>query len=353
MKILFLIIQIPCLNESESLPYTIAALPKTLSGISKIEILIVDDGSTDKTIQVAHDLGVHHIVRHRKNRGLAAAFQTGIDTSLALGADIIVNTDADNQYDASDMGKLVDPILSGSADIVIGDRQVNKIAHFSQTKKNIQWLGSAVVRQLSETSVVDAVSGYRAISRYAAKKIFIASSFSYTTEMIIQAGRKGLSVTSVPINTNYVKRPSRLFSSVPTFVCNTAGTILRAYAMYNPLKVFLITGLISVSIGILPFLRFIYFYAIGQGSGHIQSLVAGSAFFTFGMMSILMGILADLISRNRQLLELVLQRSHQIEDQLTSRESIVDTTAANDHQYPRTKKDWPSRPKVNPRSSEY
>lgn len=315
---MFLIIQIPCLNESESLPATVAALPTKIDGISKIEILIIDDGSTDNTSHVALELGVHHVISHRTNRGLAAAFQTGIDTCLSLGADIIVNTDADNQYDASDMHKMVKPILLGTADIVVGDRQVHQLAHFSKIKRKLQWLGSAVVRKLSRTSVVDAVSGYRAISRYAAKKIFIVSSFSYTTEMIIQAGRKGLSVSSVPINTNFVKRPSRLFRSVPTFVCSTAGTILRAYAMYNPLKVFVLTGLLSVAIGLMPFFRFIYYYAIGQGSGHIQSLVAGSALFTFGTIAILMGILADLIGRNRQLLELTLQRTHQIEDEIKS-----------------------------------
>ncbi len=313
---MFLIIQIPCLNEAESLPSTIAALPETLSGISRIEILIIDDGSTDATVRIARELGVHHVVRHRTNRGLAAAFQTGIDTSLALGADIIVNTDADNQYDANDMGKLIQPIISGSADIAIGDRQVSTVPHFNSAKKKMQWLGSAVVRQLSKTSVSDAVSGYRAISRYAAKKLFIASSFSYTTEMIIQAGRKGLSVSSVPINTNYVKRPSRLFSSVPKFIGNTAGTILRAYAMYNPLKVFLIIGILFGSIGLLTYIRFIYFYVSGESNGHIQSLVLGSACLTFGMISVMMGILADLVGRNRQLLELVLQRTHQIEDKI-------------------------------------
>lgn len=321
---MFLIIQIPCLNEAESLPSTIAALPKTLNGISKIEILVIDDGSTDTTIQTARELGVQHIARHRTNRGLAAAFQTGIDTSLALGADIIVNTDADNQYDADDMGKLIHPIIDGSADIVIGDRQVSTIPHFNSTKKKMQWLGSAVVRQLSKTSVSDAVSGYRAMSRYAAKKLFIASSFSYTTEMIIQAGRKGLSVSSVPINTNYVKRPSRLFKSVPRFIGNTAGTILRAYAMYNPLKIFLMVGVLFGSIGLVTYIRFIYFYMSGESNGHIQSLVLGSACLTFSMISIMMGILADLVGRNRQLLELLLQRTHQIEDKI-----MLDTQLEN------------------------
>lgn len=311
---MFLLIQIPCLNESESLPATIRALPRQLDGISKIEYLVIDDGSSDNTRQVARDLGVHHVVSHRTNRGLAAAFQTGLDTGLALGADIIVNTDADNQYDAGDMGALIAPILCGQADIVVGNRQVQSLEHFTKTKRFLQWLGSAVVRKLSKTSVVDAVSGYRAISRYAAKKIFIVSSFSYTTEMIIQAGRKGLSVQSVPVKTNHVERPSRLFSSVPKFICNTAGTILRAYAMYNPLRVFMLAGLCAGIVGLIPILRFVFFYVSGDGNGHVQSLIIGGIFFTLGIVAILMGVLADLIGRNRQLLEATLQRTHQVED---------------------------------------
>lgn len=313
---MYLIIQIPCFNESETLPTTIRMLPRSLNGVSKIEYLVIDDGSSDATRQVARDIGVHHIVSHRTNRGLAAAFQTGLDTSLALGADIIVNTDADNQYDPSEMGSLIQPILSGQADIVVGNRQVQLVHYFSKTKRFLQFLGSAVVRRLSKTEVDDAVSGYRAISRYAAKKIFIVSSFSYTTEMIIQAGRKGLSVNSVPVNTNFVDRPSRLFSSISGFVCNTSGTILRAYAMYNPLKVFVIVGSCLGGIGVLLFARFLYFFLTGDGTGHVQSVIVGGVFCTLGVLSILLGVLADLIGRNRQLIEAILQRTHQLEDQI-------------------------------------
>ena len=316
---MFLLIQIPCLNEAESLPCTIRSLPRYLEGVSRVEYLVIDDGSTDNTVQVARELGVHHVVSHRTNRGLASAFQTGLDTSLALGADIIVNTDADNQYDPSAMGSLIAPILSGEADIVVGDRQVRNIEHFSKLKRLLQLVGSAVVRKLSRTHVEDAVSGYRAISRYAAKKIFIVSSFSYTTEMIIQAGRNGLSVKSVPVETNLVARPSRLFSSVPKFICYTAGTILRAYAMYNPLKVFILAGLFSGTVGVLPFLRFLFYFLSGDGSGHIQSLIIGSVFFTLGIVAILLGVLADLVGRNRQLLEATLQRTHQLEDLICER----------------------------------
>lgn len=314
MNSLFLLIQIPCLNEAESLPSTIKSLPTFLAGVSRIEYLVIDDGSTDNTRQIAKELGAHHVVSHRTNRGLAAAFQTGLDTSLALGADIIVNTDADNQYNPREMGSLISPILAGEADIVVGNRQVQGIEHFSKVKRLLQWAGSAVVRKLSKTHIEDAVSGYRALSRYAAKKIFIASSFSYTTEMIIQAGRKGLSVKSVPVETNHVTRPSRLFSSVPKFIGNTAGTILRAYAMYNPLKVFIIAGLLAITVGMLPFLRFLFYFISGDGGGHIQSLIIGGVFFTLGIVAILLGVLADLIGRNRQLLEATLQRTHQLED---------------------------------------
>lgn len=311
---MFLLVQIPCLNEAESLPTTIKSLPTILPGIDRIEYLVIDDGSTDSTRQVARDLGVHHVVSHRTNRGLAAAFQTGLDTCLSLGADIIVNTDADNQYDAREMGALLEPILSGKADIVVGDRQVQNLRHFTSSKRFLQRLGSAVVRKLSRTQVLDAVSGYRAISRYAAKKIFIVSSFSYTTEMIIQAGRKGLCVQSIPVQTNHVERPSRLFSSIPKFICYTSGTILRAYAMYNPLKVFVLVGLFTGTIGLIPLLRFLFFYFLGDGDGHIQSLIIGGVLFTLGIVAIFLGILADLIGRNRQLLEATLQRTHMLED---------------------------------------
>jgi glycosyltransferase involved in cell wall biosynthesis len=311
-----LIIQIPCFNEAESLPETLVALPRQIDGIDIIEILVIDDGSRDDTSAVAKRFGVHHIVRHRTNRGLAAAFQSGINKALAEGADIIVNTDADNQYEGRDIGKLVAPVLSGDADIVVGDRGVKDNAHFGKFKRLLQILGSATVKRLSNTQITDAVSGFRAISRSAAQRINITSSFSYTTEMLIQAGRKRMAIVSVPIRTNGAVRPSRLFKSVPQFITNTGATMIRSYAMYNPLKVFVMAGTIIALIGAAPILRFIYFYAIGQGNGHIQSLVIGGSLIVLGVVAIMFGAVADLVGRNRQLLEQTLERLRHVEDQL-------------------------------------
>lgn len=315
-----LIIQIPCFNEAESLPVTLLALPRRIPGIDAIEYLVIDDGSRDGTSEVARQWGVHHVVRHRTNRGLAAAFQTGIDAALAAGADIIVNTDADNQYDGRDIAALVAPIVAGRADIVIGDRQVADNAHFGPFKRRLQALGSAVVQRLSRTRVTDAVSGFRALSRAAAQRINIVSEFSYTTEMLIQAGRKRMAVLSVPVRTNAAMRPSRLFASIPQFIRNTGVTMARAYAMYNPLRVFLTIGTLAVLAGLLPVLRFLYFVAIGDGSGHIQSLVLGGALLVIGTLAAMFGIVADLIGRNRQLIEMTLTHVRRLEDQLRALE---------------------------------
>lgn len=323
-RIMKLVIQIPCFNEAETLAETLHDLPVLIPGITSIEYLVIDDGSSDGTSAVAEANGVHHIVRHRTNRGLAAAFQTGIDASLAAGADIIVNTDADNQYDGRDIAALVQPILDETADIVIGDRQVRDNPHFGRFKRRLQVLGSKVVQRLSRTSVTDAVSGFRAISRKAAQSIFIVSSFSYTTEMLIQAGRKRLAVVSIPIRTNSVDRPSRLFTSIPQFIMNTGLTILRAYAMYNPLKVFLVAGALATLVGLVPTVRFLFFYAIGQGGGHIQSLVIGGGFLTLGVVAIMLGAVADLVGRNRQLLEGTMERLRKIEDQLSTTSNVLD-----------------------------
>lgn len=313
-----LIIQIPCYNEAESLPETLVALPRQIDGIDTIEILVIDDGSKDNTSDVASRFGVHHIVRHRTNRGLAAAFQSGINKALAEGADIIVNTDADNQYEGRDICKLVAPVLAGEADIVVGDRGVRNNSHFGPFKRLLQMFGSATVKRLSNTDITDAVSGFRAISRAAAQKINITSSFSYTTEMLIQAGRKRMAVVSVPIRTNGVIRPSRLFKSIPQFITNTGATMIRAYAMYNPLKVFVLAGLGLFMLGALPILRFLWFFINGEGQGHLQSIVIGGSLMTLGVVAVMFGAVADLVGRNRQLLEQTLERLHRVEDTLRS-----------------------------------
>jgi glycosyltransferase involved in cell wall biosynthesis len=322
-----LIIQIPCLNEAESLPETLLALPRRIDGIDCIEYLVIDDGSVDNTSGVARQFGVHHIVRHRRNRGLAAAFRSGLDKALAEGADIVVNTDADNQYMADDICLLVAPILAGTSDIVIGDRQVGENAHFSPFKRALQVLGSNVVRRLSGTEITDAVSGFRAISRGAAQKINITSSFSYTTEMLIQAGRKRMAVTSVPVRTNKAVRPSRLFKSVPQFITSTGATMVRAYAMYNPLKVFASLGALLALAGVLPILRFLYLYSIGDGAGNVQSLIIGGSLLILGFIAIMFGAIADLVGRNRQLMEQMLERMQKIEElQRTSAQNSATLT---------------------------
>ena len=311
-----LIIQIPCYNEAESLPETLVALPRQIDGIDTIEILVIDDGSKDNTSDVARRFGVHHIVRHRTNRGLAAAFQSGISKALAEGADIIVNTDADNQYEGRDICKLVSPVLAGEADIVVGDRGVRDNAHFGPFKRLLQRLGSATVKRLSNTDITDAVSGFRAISRAAAQKINITSSFSYTTEMLIQAGRKRMAIVSVPVRTNGAIRPSRLFKSIPQFITNTAATMIRSYAMYNPLKVFVMAGAGLFLLGAFPIIRFVWFFINGDGQGHLQSIVIGGSLMTLGVVAIMFGAVADLVGRNRQLLEQTLERLHRVEDSL-------------------------------------
>jgi glycosyltransferase involved in cell wall biosynthesis len=313
-----LIIQIPCFNEADSLPETLIALPRKIDGIDRIEILVIDDGSRDDTSAVAARFGVHHIVRHRTNRGLAAAFQSGINRALAEGADIIVNTDADNQYEARDIPALIAPVLAGKADIVVGDRGVRNNAHFGPFKRLLQRFGSFTVQRLSNTRITDAVSGFRAISRDAARRINITSSFSYTTEMLIQAGRKRMAITSVPVRTNRTERPSRLFKSIPQFISNTGATMLRAYAMYNPLKVFVAAGALAALFGGVPIARFLWFWMIGEGNGHIQSLVIGGSLLTLGVIAIMFGIVADLVGRNRQLIEQTLERVRLIEDRLSA-----------------------------------
>jgi glycosyltransferase involved in cell wall biosynthesis len=296
-----LIVQIPCLNEEHTLPETVADIPREIPGVDKVEVLIIDDGSTDRTVEVAREVGVDHIVRHRNTKGLAPAFRTGIDACLRHGADIIVNTDGDNQYCGLDIPALIQPILRGEADIVVGDRQTQSVPHFSAFKKLLQKYGSAVVRRVSRTTVPDAVSGFRAISREAALQLNIVSPFSYTT------------VAAVPIRTNAKTRDSRLFKSIPQFVERSLTTMIRMYSMYRPLKFFVAIGALISFFGMLPIIRFLYFYAIGQGGGHIQSLVLAGALLVIGLMTFLIGLVADLIGFNRQLMEMTLEKVRRIE----------------------------------------
>ncbi|WAT18758.1 glycosyltransferase family 2 protein [Aurantiacibacter sp. MUD11] len=318
-----LIIQIPCLNEANSLPETLAALPRRVDGVDTVEFLLIDDGSSDGTAQVARQWGVHHIVSHRRNRGLAAAFRSGIDRALAEGADIIVNTDGDGQYEGADIAALVQPIIAGNADIVIGDRGVADNAHFGPIKRLLQRLGSRVVQSCAGVEVSDAVSGFRAISREAARRINITTEFSYTTDMLIQAGRKRLAIKSVPVRTHRTERPSRLFKSIPGFIAQTGVTIMRAYTTHNALRAFVGTGLITALIGTLPILRFLWFWANGEGAGHVQSLILGGALLMLGTIVAVMGILADLIATNRKLLEMNLQKVREIEEKLTQHELTI------------------------------
>ena len=308
-----LIIQIPCLNEESTLPVTIRDIPRKIQGISKVEILIIDDGSTDRTVDIAKSLGVDHIVRFPKNKGLAEAFKAGIDASLKLGADIIVNTDADNQYKGSDIPKLIAPILRGEYDMIVGDRKTDNIPHFSRTKKFFQRFGSGVVRKLSQTDVPDTTSGFRAYSRDAALRLNIVSEFTYTLETIIQAGHKKLAVGHVEIGTNGKLRESRLFKGITNYMRRSAKTIIRIYTMYRPMKVFVLAGAFSLIIGLLLGLRFLYFLASGSGNGHIQSLILAAVLMIIGFQLGTLGLIADLISNNRKLLEEALYRVRKIE----------------------------------------
>ncbi len=298
-----LIIQIPCFNEEETLPFTLKEIPKKFNGIDIVEILVVNDGSTDKTLETAKRAGVDHIVQHMHNKGLAQSFATGLKESLLREADIIVNTDGDNQYAGKDIQKLIDPIIEGKADIVIGDREVMTIKHFSFFKKLLQGIGSWVVCHLSGTSIPDVTSGFRAFSREAALQISILSKFTYTIETIIQAGIKNMSITHIPVSTNEKLRPSRLFKNIPTYVKRSIGTIFRVYTLYQPLRVFSIIGGVVFGIGFLLSLRFIYFYIIGDSSGHIQSLILSAVFMIVGFQIFVIGLMAELISTNRKFLE--------------------------------------------------
>ena len=311
-----LIIQIPCYNEEQSLPITVSELPREVPGIDVVEFLIVDDGSTDGTVEVAKKLGVQHIVR-MPHRGLARTFMSGLEASIEAGADIIVNTDADNQYCAKDIEKLVAPILAGKAEMVVGARPIQTIKHFSPIKKFLQRSGSWAVRVASGTDVVDAPSGFRALSRNAAMQLKVFSQYSYTLETIIQAGRKGMAVASVPVRTNDDLRPSRLVKSIPSYLQRSLLTIVRIFMTYRPLRFFVILGTVVFVAGLAIGLRFLYFFYFGDGGvGHVQSLILASMTMTIGFIIWIMGLLADIISVNRRLLEEAITRIWKIEETL-------------------------------------
>ena len=310
-----LFIQIPCHNEETSLPITIASLPKVLPFINEIQFLIIDDGSTDRTVEIAQESGVDFIVKMSHHVGLAGGFVAGLDACLANGADIIVNTDADNQYNADDIEKLIEPILEGRADIVVGDRGVSSLSSFSPGKRFLQRIGSWIISKASGVNTPDATSGFRALSRDAAMRTIVLSNYSYTLETLIQAGSSHLSVVYIPVRTNAQTRPSRLMKSIPHYVMNSSVTILRAYTMYRPLRVFSLIGALFLLIGIGLSLRFIYFLTIGQGNGHIQSVILSAVLLIIGFQILLIGLLADLIGSNRKILEELLLRVRKIEFQ--------------------------------------
>ncbi len=323
-----LIIQIPCYNEEQTIGLTLDALPRNMPGMREIQYLIIDDGSTDNTIAEAKAHGAHHIIRNRTNRGLATAFMRGLDACIQRGADIIVNTDADNQYNADDIEKLVAPILRGEADIVVGARPIDHIQHWSLLKKLLQKAGSKVVRMASGTQIADAPSGFRAMSRDAALRLNVFDNYTYTLETIIQAGRKSIPITSVPIRTNPELRPSRLMSGIPDYIRRSLFTIVRIFMTYRPFRFFAIPGLIVFIIGTIPTGRFLYYYSMGQGSGNIQSLLYSVLFLGSGMALIVTGLIADLIGVNRQLLEDIRWRLRELEYQQAKQRETAD--ARND-----------------------
>ncbi len=308
-----LIIQIPCFDEEETLPATLADLPREVPGFDAVEWLVIDDGSTDRTLEVARENGVDHVVRLTNNKGLAAGFQAGLDAALKLGADVIVNTDADNQYVGADIPKLVEPILSRRADMVVGDREVGKIEHFSPVKKALQRLGSWVVRQASSTTVPDTTSGFRAYNREAALQLQVVSKFTYTLETIIQAGKLLVAVDHVPIRTNPKTRESRLFPSTTAYVRRNVVSIFRIYTQWEPLRVFMgaaaIMGLAAVGV----FGRFIVAYVQGEGKGHVQSLILGAVLFNAAMLLAALGVIGDLLAAQRVLSQRTFERVRRIE----------------------------------------
>jgi glycosyltransferase involved in cell wall biosynthesis len=341
-----LIIQIPCFNEEAQLPQTLADLPREVPGFDTVEWLIVDDGSTDATIDVARANGVDHIVRLTNNKGLAAGFQAGLDACLKLGADVIVNTDADNQYSAADIPKLVAPIVDGSADMVIGDRQVMTIEHFSPLKKSLQRLGSWVVRQASETTVPDTTSGFRAYNREAALQMAVVSRFTYTLETIIQAGKMLVATDHVPIATNPKTRESRLFPSMWSYVRRNSISIFRIYAQYEPLRIFWgLAALIGLA-ALVVWARYLYFYIDGDGAGHVQSLILGAVLFNAALLLGALGVIGDLLYANRVMQQRTYERVRRIELQLGIPPSHYEPGATDTGQEPTTGANAPGREPV-------
>jgi glycosyltransferase involved in cell wall biosynthesis len=309
-----LIIQIPCYNEEETLPRTLADLPSTLPGVSQIERLVIDDGSTDRTAAIAQAASVEHLIRLPTNQGLARAFAVGLETALQLGADIIVNTDGDNQYKGEDIARLVEPILDQRADLTVGDRGVAKLEHFSPLKRSLQRLGSWVVQQAAGVGIPDATSGFRALNREAALRTLILSEYSYTLETLIQAGASRLTVEYVPVRTNPQTRPSRLMRHLPQYVVQSGLTILRAYTLYRPLRVFLGLGVLLIAGGLLLGLRFLYYFVLAGGAaGHVQSLILAAILLILGFQTWLIGLITDLIGFNRKILEEILYRTRRLD----------------------------------------
>jgi glycosyltransferase involved in cell wall biosynthesis len=308
-----LIIQIPCFNEEATLPMTLRALPRTIPGIDQIEVLVIDDGSTDNTSLKAREFGVNHIVELRRHQGLGSAFREGLEACLRLGADVIVNTDGDNQYHGGDIEVLVQPILEQQADLVIGNRDIDSIEHFSLLKKWLQKLGSWVVRKAADSSIRDTTSGFRALNREAALRTIVSSKFSYTLETVIQAGHSPLKVATVPVRVNSKLRESRLADSTWQYLKRSTATILRIYAMYNPLRLFFFIGGTSCLLGFLLGLRYLYFYLTAAANGHIQSLILSAILMIVGFQVMVIGLVADLIAANRRLNEDILYRVRKME----------------------------------------
>ena len=319
-----LVIQIPCFNEAETLPATLADLPRQVSGFDEVLWLVIDDGSSDETAEVAKAHGVDAVVKLTQNKGLAVAFQVGLDAALQLGADVIVNTDADNQYSAANIPNLVEPITQGHADLVVGTRDITNHEEFSTLKKYLQKIGSWVVRQASATEVSDVTSGFRANTKEAALQVNVVSQFTYTLETLIQAGRSDLAVVDIPISVNPTTRPSRLFRSKRQYVRRSAGTISRVYAMHQPLRVFNIPAAVFAVAGLILFGRFGWFYLTAGGEGHIQSLIVGAVCLLVAMQMLMLGLLADLLRSNRVISERVLRRVRNIELTLGDYSTIDD-----------------------------